>query len=241
MSLLSTAFMFASEARTGFEAEQIIYRRGFHEIGRRTDAVAWSHDDANAVIRISRDAEGSEAFFSLAQRMQGNPYMPIVMGQKTLPSGDHVAMIERLENPSHRDTYPRFKELHEQQKNGLQMSLQDRGWYEEMKYAALTSSSLRHFFSTMNFHLDIDALPEPAAFKEAAIAITELSTEMNKKDPSFVPAPDINETNVMWRRVESGLQPVLYDSVSIWRGDHDKEQAMATELRRRLGMQALPS
>lgn len=231
--------MFASEAPTGFASEQILYRRGFHEIGRRTDAVAWSLDDAKAVIRISRDAEGSEAFFSLAQKMQGNPYMPVVMGQKTLRSGDHIAMIERLESPGHKDTYPRFKELHQKTQTSEYISVEDRGWYAEMKYAALTSSAIRHFFSTMNFQLDVDSLPEPEAFKEAAIAITELSTEMNRKDSSFVPAPDINETNVMWRRMESGLQPVLYDSVTKWRGDHEKEQEMAIKLRQRLGMPAL--
>lgn len=229
--------MFASEAPTGFAAEQILYLRGFHEIGRRTDAVAWSHDNSKAVIRISRDAEGSEAFFSLAQKMQGNPYMPVVTGQKTLPSGDHITMVERLENPSHRDTYPRFKEIHNRHNSNEYISVEDRGWYEEMKYAALTSSSIRHFFSTMNFR----ALPNPEAFKEAAVAITELSAEMNKNDPSFVPAPDINETNVMWRRIEGGLQPVLYDSVTRWRGDYVKEDAMAVELRRRLGMQPLPA
>jgi replication fork clamp-binding protein CrfC len=173
-------------------------------------------------------------------RMRGNPYMPIVHDHKTLPSGDHIALVEKLENPAQKHLLTRFKEIKGMLKDGKQVSVADVGWYEEMKYAAMTSSSLRHFFSTKNFFMDIETLPSPQAFREAAVAITELSTKMNKSNAAFLPTPDINETNVMWRRIDNALIPVLYDSVSRWRSDFETEENMVPILRGRLGM-ALPA
>jgi hypothetical protein len=238
MGLLSVIYNLAAEQHSGFAAEQILFNRGFFEIGRRTDAVAWTTPDSDSVVRISRDAEGSEAYFKLAQKMQGNPYFPIVFEQQTLKSGDHIALVERLENPAQKIIYPRFKEIKSRLDSNAEPkpSDDDIKWLKEMKNAALVCSSLRHFFSTFNFNFDINSMPEPKAFLEASIAITQLSTEMNKKDPRFVPCPDINETNVMWRRTASGLFPVLYDSVSGHRNNHAVEEKMAIEVRRRLGM-----
>lgn len=241
MGLLSTYYAIAAEEPTGLAVEQLLRFRGFHEIGRRRDAVALGTNEENSVIRLSRDAEGSEAYFTLAQKMAGNPYMPVVLGQKTLPSGDHIAWVERLENPGQNHIRPRVLELRDRINNNEHVSVDERGWFEEMKHAALMSSSLRHFFTTANFHMDIDSLPEPAAFREAATAIMDLSAELNLKNSKWVPAADINETNVMWRRTEAGLFPVLYDSVSGLRQDRAKEVAVTAIVRQRLDMPQLAS
>lgn len=234
---LSIAYHLAAETKTGFAAEQVLSRRGFYEIGRRTNAAAWTNDDVNEVIRISEDSPGSEAYFSLAQKMEGNPYMPVVFHQKTLDSGDHIVHVEKLENPSQKHIYPRYKDISNRLNAGLAISVEDRGWFEEAAYAAQKSAAISNFFMSPTYHMDISALPEPDAFREAAVAITELSLQMYKADPhKYVPTPDMNPTNIMWRRVSSGLQPVLYDPVGLMFSPKTEEIRHASVVRQKLGM-----
>jgi hypothetical protein len=239
--ILSGVFTIASEQHSGLAAEQILFNRGFHELGRRTYATAWTPKDTEVgeVIRLSADSRGSEAYFGLAQKMEGNPYMPIVFNHAIMPSNDHIAHVEKLENPAQKQFYPRFKEIRQNLAEGNSVSEADVRWYEEMKYMALRTDAMSNFFMNKGFFMDIDSLPEPTAFKEAAIAITNLSMRMYEFNSRYVPVPDMNHTNIMWRRTESGLHPVLYDSVAMSMESKHEDLKHVPSVRAKLGMPAL--
>lgn len=235
MSLL-TIFKGAASEPSGFAAEQVLHNRGFYEIGRRTDAIAWTVAGANEVIRISRDAIGSTAFFSLAQSMKGNPYMPIVLGQKTMDSGDHIACIERLENPSQSQIFSKFESLSKAEQAGVSLTGDELKWKNEFWQQAITTKSISDFFMMKNYDFDFSTLPEPGAFREASIAIMELTEEVYKKHPLYIPSPDFNPTNIMWRRTEDSLSPVLYDPIKRQDDHGTPERNQANRIRSKLGM-----
>lgn len=239
--ILSGVFTIASEQHSGLAAEQILYNRGFHELGRRTYATAWTakNDDVGEVIRISADAKGSDAYFALAQKMEGNPYMPVVFDHKILPSQDHIAHVEKLENPAQKQFYPRFREIRQNLEDGKVVSEADVKWFEEMKYMALKTDAMSNFFMNKGFFMDIDSLPEPTAFREAAVAITNLSMNMYEFNKRYVPVPDMNHTNIMWRRTESGLQPVLYNSVAMSSESKQQDLNHVPSVRAKLNMPEL--
>lgn len=234
---LSAHFMIVSERPTGFSAEQTLFNRGFHELGRRTNATAWTVDGVDEVIRISEDSKGSQAFCDLARNLTGNPYMPVVFGSTELKSGDHVAHIEKLDNPARKDTYLRFRQIRDSLEAGAETSGADVAWYEETKKMAEMTYKISAFFMSPSSTLDIDSLPEPDSFRQAAIAVTELSLDMHRSNPMiYPPTPDMNRTNIMWRRLESGLQPILYDPVGLQRSLKTDELKHAVVLREKLGM-----
>lgn len=235
-------FTIAAERKTGFQVEQLLSNRGFYEVGRRTNAAAWAFPGSSAVIRISEDVEGSKAYFNLAQTMQHNPYMPKVYAHTALSNGEHITLVERLENPAQREIYARFKEIKGAKQNGEPVSYADISWYEEMEQTALKTDTISNFFSYSNFQMDIDSvMPEPKAFREAAVAITELSAEMYRANPNvYIPVPDMNHSNILWRRTSGGMFPILYDPIGTYRNNAKSlEISVAQALREKLGMPPL--
>ncbi|PZO88932.1 MAG: hypothetical protein DI626_00595 [Micavibrio aeruginosavorus] len=233
---LSSIFSAAASETSGFAAEQILNRRGFYEIGRRTDAVAWTTPDADQVIRISCDGSGSSAYFNLAQKMAGNPYLPVVHAHKIMKSGEHIVCVKKLQNPSQKRLYDHGILLNSYVAVGIPLSAEDTAFRKNHHYTGIMSKKISDFFMMRNAVLDIDALPEPQAFKEAAVAIVELSFDMFKQNTQYVPTPDINPTNVLWRKTEGPLQPVLYDPIVRQYDHYGSELKHASYLRSRLGM-----
>ncbi len=235
--MLSAHFIIASERPSGFSAEQILYNRGFYELGRRTNATAWAVRDTNEVVRISEDGKGSEAYFDLADKLNGNPYMPIVYGHKTLASGDHIAHVEKLQNPAIKETYAEYRQIRTEMEAGKPVSEFDRSRFEKLRHMAEMTVTISNFFMSPKADLDIESLPQPQAFRQAAEAITELSLAMYKSDPrTYAPIPDMNKTNIMWRNISGALQPVLYDPIGIQRSPKTDELKHAVILREKLGM-----
>jgi hypothetical protein len=234
---LSTIFRDAASKPSGFSAEQHLANRGLVEIGRRTNAAAWTTPDATQVVRISDDALGSSAFFSLAQEMSDNPYMPVVYGQATLPSGDHIACVEKLMNPSQKETFARLAGIRADIRAGHDVAPELILWKERIENCAMKTKAISDvFMSTTNAPLDIDSLPEPGAFREASRAIIELTESVNRIDGRYVPGPDMNPTNIMWRETGGMLQPVLYDPL-IRQNSGAAEVQQTERVRQRLGLE----
>ncbi len=236
MLKLRGIYTVAADQASGFGAEQILYNRGFHELGRRTHATAWSVQESNEVVRISADGVGSNAYCDLAKALQGNPYMPVILEHKIMPSTDHIALVEKLENPAQKHIYPRFVKIREELASGSPASEADVRWFEEVKYMGMMSARLSNFFMSKTHHLDIETLPNPDAFREAATAITDLTMKMYQSNSRYVPIPDMNPTNIMWRKTETGLHPVLYDAVTLTHSGKQEELEHAPSLRQKLGM-----
>ncbi len=210
MSVLSH-FKTAATLQTGFAVEQYLHRFGFHELGRRTNAAAFSLINDDKVIRISEDAVGSTEFFKMADQLKGNPYMPVVFGQATLPSGDHISCVELLETPVQKSIFPKYKELRQAVNNNEPLSSEDMQWFSEMDNCRITAEELSNTFMAPGYNLDIHSFPNPEAFKDASVAMLELTRRVNAHDTRFVPGPDMNPTNILFRRSAEGMQPVLYD------------------------------
>ncbi len=237
-----TVYKTAAQAPTGFAAEQILFNRGFYEAGRRTDAAAWTKPEADQVVRISQDARGSFEFFALAQKMKGNPYMPVVSDHRILETGrEHIACVERLIHGVHNGIYERYKEIEGRLTNQLGVSAEDAHWYEEIHQSAIMSKTISNIFMVKSYEYDMASLPEPAAFREASIAVLELCENMHKEYKGYVPGPDFNPTNILWRRTGAGLVPVLYDPVKRQDGNGVRERDHTNEVRAKFGMAPLPS
>ena len=197
---------------TGFEAEQYFRRKGYAEIGRRTNAAALARPRDNFIIRISEDAFGSSEFFLLAQSMQGNVYLPRVHGQRTLPSGDHIACVERLVSLSTRETYCRYKSIYQAQSEGRDVDPLDREWRERVDAAVEVGKKISMTFMNPDYHPDGFVLPKMEQYLTAAVALLDLAERVHSLDARYVPGPDMNMTNILFRQDDEGnLSPVLYD------------------------------
>ncbi len=233
------AFEVAVGAPTGFYAEQVLHNQGFYQLGRRHDAAAWTKPEAEQVIRISRDSLGSTEYFKMAKAHEGNPYFPIVYGQETLKCGDHISCIERLETPGHAVVLAEYKEVKAKLSAGEPITDLENKRKLEIEYQAGMIAKLHNFFMKPESDLNVEELPNLDAFREASIAMLKLSEKMNSQDSRYIPLPDMNPSNILWRRTSIGFQPVLYDSVSRNHDTGSSELTQANLVRSRFDMSPL--
>lgn len=112
-------------------------------------------------------------------------------------------------------------------------------WKQQTENLAIRTKEISDYFMTSTSQLDIDSLPEPSAFREASIAILELAEKIHKEHRLYIPGPDFNPTNILWRRTGAGLQPVLYDPI-IRQDDNGRAEREQTNLvRAKFGMNPL--